>query len=557
MRNARFLKSPWLIILLLWGLHTTTFISKPPHIDDTGMLAAARHLTQDPLRPANFVLNWFQRPELAHTMRPPNPPLFNYLQALVMMMFGLNLYALHLLSSGFVLLAAVAAYWLANRFTPRPALCLLIFMLSPTLLPATNLMLDVPALALLLSSLAAWVKGIDEDRPGWKFAGAALAGVSILTKYTAVVVLPLLLLYTLLKRDWTALKWAVVPFAILALWCVHNAYFLPGHPIQLLDLKATATSGTSNLWGRFIMALVVLGSSFLFLPAFFLLPAVKARPRTAIAVLAAGVAIVGAELAQIDFSIHPSAGEQIFFMVNGLVLLIAILLHLLTRWDSNQKINWHDRNWQDENFLLGWLFGITLFTALFAPNHSPRYYFPAFFAMSAALTRFPGYLPRWQVTLSLAAQICVGLTLVASDNLFARTSERFVRELREDRRLEGRQVLFVGHWGFQFHAERAGMRHTSVDEPPPPPGTVIAAVLDTFHHEFPPWLMISSPEGRVFNLESFRMMDAKFAHHPWPLQTLTFERGGFLYDCLYHESMPYALSAPAYRAHRMVILEKM
>lgn len=217
----------------------------------------------------------------------------------------------------------------------------------------------------------------------------------------------------------------------------------------------------------------------------------------------------------------------------------------------------------DGAFLLAWWLGLCAMAVLGAPHQAPRYLFPAFFPLAALLVRVgegvrsPGQARAlaWGTAASLFLQLAVGLVLVGSDNLFAASSERCARELAADPRLRDRELLFVGHWGFQFHAERAGMRHVSTDEPVPASGTVVAVVLDTVPSEFPSWLARHRPEGHALDTENFRLIETRSYPHPWPLQTIGFERRALLYAPSHRlRFLPYTRSSG--RAFRVAILER-
>src|SRR2546421_166581 len=82
-----------------------------------------------------------------------------------------------------------AATWATAAWLASPA-----FLVS-----ASTLTADVPALALMLWATALWIDGVDGDRAAARRLGAALVGLALVVKYTAVLMLPLLALYVVLQ----------------------------------------------------------------------------------------------------------------------------------------------------------------------------------------------------------------------------------------------------------------------------------------------------------------------------------------------------------------------
>src|SRR5262249_27826507 len=62
--------------------------------------------------------------------------------------------------------------------------------------PSLNLMLDVPALALGLTSLALFFTACDRDSRGLAVAAGLVAGLAMQTKYTAFLAPPTMMLYS-------------------------------------------------------------------------------------------------------------------------------------------------------------------------------------------------------------------------------------------------------------------------------------------------------------------------------------------------------------------------
>lgn len=172
---------------------------KPVVVDDTAYLLFARHIADRPLDPYGFELFWSRRPQPA--MEVLAPPVVPYWLAAGVALFGERLFWLKVWLLPFLLALCYALRYLLRRFargTEQAGLVLIV--LSPAVLPLVNFMLDVPAVALGMASVAVFVRGC--DRKLWRSAivAGALAGAAAQTKYTMMTVPAVLLWYGVLHR---------------------------------------------------------------------------------------------------------------------------------------------------------------------------------------------------------------------------------------------------------------------------------------------------------------------------------------------------------------------
>ena len=122
---------------------------------------------------------------------------------------------LHLACPGIAILTALGIYALAQRWCGRPLLATLVAIFTPAfLVSSTTLMCDVMMLGFWVWALALWERALDSDKQnGWQYIGAgALAGLAVLTKYSALTLLPLLVILGILrtrKPGWWLLGLAV------------------------------------------------------------------------------------------------------------------------------------------------------------------------------------------------------------------------------------------------------------------------------------------------------------------------------------------------------------
>src|SRR3989338_3049073 len=101
-------------LLITWVFITAFNVFKPVHMDDTAYLESAKWISQNPLMPMSGVLNWNNT---ALAMYNENfPPLYPYMLAGVIKLFGLNIFLLHLLISIFTLVSIFLFYWIISCF---------------------------------------------------------------------------------------------------------------------------------------------------------------------------------------------------------------------------------------------------------------------------------------------------------------------------------------------------------------------------------------------------------------------------------------------------------
>jgi len=184
----------WLVLLA--GLFTLLNAVKPLVIDDAVYYYYAAHIAQDPADPYSF-----QLPNGEPANHVLAPPVLLYWWAGAMRLVGDNLFWCKVALLPFTLTFTFALYALCRRFTRQLTMPLVwMLVLSPIFLPGLNLMLDVPALALSCFALAVFMHACDRGSLGLALAAGLLTGLAMQTKYTALVIPAVLVLYGLMFR---------------------------------------------------------------------------------------------------------------------------------------------------------------------------------------------------------------------------------------------------------------------------------------------------------------------------------------------------------------------
>src|SRR5437868_11424401 len=188
----------WLLVLTMACL--APFLNKAFHIDDTLFLRAAEQIQKHPLNFYGFSMNWFG------TTKPmvenfDNPPLACYYIALVAAIGGWSETVLHLA----FMLPALAVVWgvflLAKRYCKRPAIAVLLTVLTPVfIISGTTIMCDMMLLAFWVWAILLFEKGLDQNKTIWFLGSGMFVGLAFWTKFTGMALVPLLIAYGCCKQ---------------------------------------------------------------------------------------------------------------------------------------------------------------------------------------------------------------------------------------------------------------------------------------------------------------------------------------------------------------------
>ncbi len=458
-------------IVLLAAVFTALNAFKPLHIDDAAYAYYSAQDAAHPLDPYGFEVLWYYEPQPADEVMAP--PVLPYAWALSRILFGERpwLWKLGLLPWSVLLTWAI--YSLLRRFAagvelPMTALTVL----SPAFLPSLNLMLDVPALALSLAAISWFLKACDRKSYGLAVLAGAAAGVAMQTKYTGAVAPVVMLLAAA-----TAGRWQLWPAATVAAIQVfftwefliallygksHFLYFLRGG--GMLAQKAALTPFFFSYLGGLAPVLIVVGLAAL---------GVRRRWLTA----ATGVVLLGFVLivvmdAEFTGAARPSRklfgpteiapwsiqiSEIVFdsFAAAGVAVMILIIRRLLTGAAAGRR---------DVLFLLLWFALETLAYFPLSPFPAARRLLGPLVVLALLIGRLAaltcdsarGKCVLWALT---GCGALLGMAYYAIDVREAYTEEWGAESAAAwvAGQGGGGRVWYVGHYGFQYYAERCGM----------------------------------------------------------------------------------------------------
>jgi hypothetical protein len=513
---------PHKLLLLLALVYTLFNAIKPLTIDDTAYHSYATHVAGRPLDPYGFAIYWWYQPEAANEVLAP--PLLFYWIAGALRLFTDNVFLLKLWLLPFALLFSYAMWDLARRFARGVELPLVLLTLfSPTFLPSFNLMLDVPAQALGLAAVALFCRACDRDSFVLAALAGLVAGLGMETKYTAFLVPATMLLYAGFLgrlRLWPAA--AVVAAQVFLTWEFLMA-LLYGESHFLLHARASAEGGShssllmpllTNLgavgWAGVLLALAGLGVRRWGLAA-----------AGTVGLLAyVGVACLGGNLRLNENLFGPFEKpitvpfEHIVFGTLGTVGLLiggaavwrlSRPLTTLTRWTERLPRGWQedgDHPWRSlflprpsraTLFLLSWLLLEVVGYVVLSPFPAVRRLLGVVVVITLVLGRLAALTCRSAAARRtlygvVAYGTFLGLLVYAVDLVEARAEKAAVEESARRIHAENDRatIWYVGHWGFQYYAERQGMRPVSAY--PPPDSAIPIPPRSAFHKG--DWLVI-------------------------------------------------------------------
>jgi hypothetical protein len=383
-------------------------------------------------------------------------------------LFGWHEIALHLACLFVAFTAAAGIYSLAQMWCARPLLATVVAIFTPAfLVSSTTLMCDVLMLAFWIWALVLWERALGSEQSRWQYVGAgALAGLAVLTKYSAVTLLPLLPVLTLLrtrKLGWWLVGLAVPLVMVLGYeWLTAEMYgrgLLSGASYYARTVRALG-----DWQARGIIGLAFAGGSLL--PLLFFAPWLWRRWVW----LAGGLVIFGVwlglfeqwnnlglpRITQLSMSKHWDFLLQVAILTaGGLHLLLLVAAEV-----------WRRRNIISMMLVL-WIMSGFLFAAVLNWTVCARSILPMVPAAAILLVRrleaMRGNAVTWGLLWPLIPAAAVTLGLVMADYQLANSARTAAEQIMAKYTTTNRAVWFEGHSGFQYYMERLGGRPIDVE----------------------------------------------------------------------------------------------
>ena len=466
------------------------FSNKAFHADDPLFIRTAQQIIKHPLDPYGFPIVWYEY-QMPMSRVNQNPPLAGYYAALVGSVAGWSERALHL---GFMLPALaviLGTYRLAGHFTQKPFLAAAATLLAPGfLVSATGVMCDTMMLAFWVLAVAFWMEGLEKPvKPLALALSSVLIAACALTKYFGVSLIPLLLVYSVLRKrrigSW--IGFLLIPVFLLGtyeLW----THVLYGQGLLSFGLFYTAGRRKVDWAGVSVIGHVFLGLAFAggcTLPVLTFAPFLWSRKQ----ILASGALFI------------PLA----FFLFNGRVNLEKSYLDsewILKHWalvNSQMLIYiaggvsllalavsdfWKKRT-AASLLLLLWVVGTFCFAILVNWVVNARSLLPLIPAAAILIARrfdeirgTSKALRRLAFVAPLVASGGVSLWVASGDMALANSARTMASYIRQATLNKPGAVEFEGHWGFQYYMESFGARPLERGEFGSHPGDIIVVPVN-------------------------------------------------------------------------------
>lgn len=444
---------------------------KPLVVDDAAYVAFARQIVAHPIDPYGFEIYWRHNPEPAFDVLAP--PLLPYWLAGSIALFGDEPVRWKLALFPFALALAGSLWRLSARFAPGiEAPLVWMALLSPSVLPFLNLMLDIPAAALALLALALFLAACDRASFAQAAAAGLLGGLAMQTKYTAATAVACML-------AWGALH-GRLRHALLAVAVAGGVFWGWEGLMALRYGESHLVNAAMELWpqqrGASPLVAFVWGLGFLMIVG-AVTPAVgvfglaalggSARVVGTAAIVVAGVfallpLLPGNALPDPEMwpRLRGPRPEALLFAALGAATAASVLraaVRIATRGRTPADL-----------FLVAWLAIELAGFAVLSPFLAARRALGASLAClllcgRAAVASMGPLQARRAVRIPLVLGIAQGLLFASADFADAVAVRDAVK--RAASRVDalgggGRRttVWYVGHWSFQFYAERAGMQ---------------------------------------------------------------------------------------------------
>ena len=457
------------------------FINKAIHGDEMLFIWMAEWIQKHPTDFYGFQVNMYGS-TIPMWVGNYNPPLISYFLAGVAAVFGWHEIVLHAACLVVAFTAAAGIYALAKMWCDRPLLATVVAIFTPAFLVcSTTLTCDVLMLSFWIWALVCWERGLaSSEQSWWRFAGAGvLAGLAVLTKYSAVTLLPLLLILSILRTRrlgwWLGLA---VPLAMVLgyEWLTARMY---GRGLLFAAAGNVQTSGLEFPGGwkaKGVIGLAFAGGSLL--PLLCYAPWLW-RGR---ALLAMGVVILGISLGICRFGgnlglLLPWQNElterRDFLLQVGVLTAAGVHLLLLVGAEA-----WGRRNIISVMLVL-WIISELFFWTVLNHHLGARRYLPIVPAAAILLVRRLGVSREnspaggWLLW-PLVPAAAITLSVAMADYQLANSVRTAAEQIAAKYKPMGHELWFAGGYGtFQYYMEKFGGQRIDIERSLLQPGDIV------------------------------------------------------------------------------------
>lgn len=534
-RKTRILGTNLSLALLIFVvlLITLPFIGKAFHLDDTFFVWLAEEKLNDPLALGlpdhGYEGNFFSLYLDTH------PPLLaSYMALLIWMFGGTTEVGLHLGFLIFPALAAVSMFFLAKRFTDSPVVAALLLIVTPGfMVMSQSVMTDVPALSLWLATVASYVYAVDAGRKKLLIVAGVFSSLAILTTYQSFSLIPLLLLYALIKRRGTFINMVPLGAASTVFGAIILFYYLATGGPPKLSYSFGINMDPAFVARKFLSIVSVLGGALVF-PAFLVVGMLKNK-REYLSFAALVVFLFLVILIQITAGNYtPISGIlQVIFYSAGILVVFKLLTG---KADANLSDN-QSAIEGDSVFLALWVLGVAAYSVILLPYASTRYLLPLFPPVILLFIRYARALfpdiKRWSrfAIVTVVVTATAGLAVSIADYQLSGIYRDFAATYPQKLKSEDHNIWFAGEFGLRYYLEANSARYLTRQDNSPVPGDYVV-----LSHELIAYFISDELKERL-QLQQTVEYPAN-----WPIRIQDVGSLAGFYD-QFHGNLPYSISS--------------
>jgi hypothetical protein len=453
------------ILVLICILCLAPFLDKAFHIDDPVFIWVARQIQAHPLDFYGFTVNW-NGTEMPMWTRNQNPPLVSYYIALITYLFGCSEIILHVAFLVPAVAVILGTYSLAKALCQKPFVATLVSMSTPVfLVSSTTVMCDIMMLSLWVWAVYFWICGIKNNSRTNLIVSSLLVAASILTKYYAVCLIPLLFAYSYAEKRklgyW--MSWLLIPVVVLAIyqWRTYSlygsglffnaiSYSKSSHGFQLNNLFSRSSTGLAFTGG-------CLASILFFCPILWQKKTIAMG--ICLTLLCYLISTPYEIIGNLDTISKQNinwlmVAQSLIFIFAGINLIAVVIVDLWISKDSSSVL------------LFLWVVGTLIFASHVNWSINGRSILPMVPAFGISLIRHfdrsgsSGFIDMgsWRILVPLTPAFVIALCVTWADYTFAESARNAAITIHNTYKGAPGKLWFQGHWGFQYYMEQFGAK---------------------------------------------------------------------------------------------------
>jgi hypothetical protein len=333
-------------------------------------------------------------------------------------------------------------------------------------------MLDVPLLACICAAVESLHRGVERRSRAWYWGAALFGAAGVLIKFAALALVPVFLVLAIRRRRWGPLLAIAGPVGALLAWQAVSRALYGATQVQagLSFLGQFRSSFVREVAERLLTMLALLAWTF---PVWVLGPPWLSRRGWMVAGIVAVLAVTSAAalLGPRCWQRPIQSGAMLAGVGVGSVPFVGVLFAGVPVPNTQGELG---RD-QPQPLLWTWIIGIAAIVIPFGPFVAVRSFLPIHPPL--ALLLLGRGRSRRLVVAAIGLTAVLGAALAAADFHWAACYPATVRRLADAWGSRGRPIVFLGHWGWQYYAERAGFQPWDARWHQAPPGAIVIVPL--------------------------------------------------------------------------------